>query len=98
MLLPDLSYLTPVQQAAFLAQPALAPPDGITQNLTNPPNSNTLSITITVLALLLSSIFVFIRLYVSLVVSKEFFLTDGKWLWSIILVHKIPRASIIDAG
>ncbi|KAI0543497.1 hypothetical protein F4679DRAFT_109637 [Xylaria curta] len=77
MLLPDLSYLTPAQQAAFLDSPALAPPEGITQNLINPTNSNSLSMTIAVLAILLSSIFVSIRLYVSLVVSKTFFLTDG---------------------
>ncbi|KAI1359265.1 hypothetical protein F5Y08DRAFT_332493 [Xylaria arbuscula] len=77
MPLLDLSHLTPDQQAALLENPALEPPDGITSNFANPSNGNVLSITITVLEFSLSSIFVFIRLYVSWVVHKTLYVTDG---------------------
>ncbi|KAJ3577266.1 hypothetical protein NPX13_g3300 [Xylaria arbuscula] len=76
MPLLDLSHLTPDQQAALLENPALEPPDGITSNFANPSNGNVLSITITVLEFSLSSIFVFIRLYVSWVVHKTLYVTD----------------------
>ncbi|KAI1127337.1 hypothetical protein F5Y10DRAFT_243138 [Nemania abortiva] len=76
MSLPDLSYLTPAQQEAFLNSPALPAPPNVTPNPLNPPNANTLSYTIISLAIALSTTFVLIRFYVSWVISKTIFVSD----------------------
>ncbi|KAI1078775.1 hypothetical protein F5B20DRAFT_192027 [Whalleya microplaca] len=76
MSLPDLSYLSPAQQAAFLEGPALPPPPGVIPDFDNPSNGNRFSVGIEISCIVVTSVFFTVRLYVSWFVFKKLFLND----------------------
>ncbi|KAI8961148.1 hypothetical protein F5Y11DRAFT_240518 [Daldinia sp. FL1419] len=63
MSVDQFSSLSAAQQQAILDGPALAPPDGIESNFTNPPNMTAMAFAATTLCLVVSSLSVIVRLY-----------------------------------
>ncbi|KAI0451921.1 hypothetical protein F5B21DRAFT_485070 [Xylaria acuta] len=56
--------------------PALAPPDGVLPNLTNPPNQNALGIAVTAVCLFLGTFAVLLRAYSRVLVSRKLHIED----------------------
>ncbi|KAI0437440.1 hypothetical protein F4803DRAFT_555988 [Xylaria telfairii] len=77
MSLADFNHLTPAQQEALLDSPALKAPEGIMPNLTNPPNYNTLSYAVTIVAFTIATVFFLIRAYSRLIMSKIVHIEDA---------------------
>ncbi|RKU43781.1 hypothetical protein DL546_004585 [Coniochaeta pulveracea] len=63
--------LPPDQLAALLAAPALEPPAGVTANFDNPPNKNGLAWFVTTFCMVISTLFLLVRLYAKIWVRKE---------------------------
>ncbi|KAJ8130427.1 hypothetical protein O1611_g3201 [Lasiodiplodia mahajangana] len=77
MSLDQWGSLTPEQQNDLLNGPALQPPDGIASNFENPPNHNGVVLGIAVPFTILAFIFVSIRIYVKMFVTKKVRVEDG---------------------
>ncbi|KAI1171057.1 hypothetical protein F4777DRAFT_583303 [Nemania sp. FL0916] len=76
MSLSQLHSLPLEEQEAILEGPALKPPPGVVVNLENPPNGNTLAITVTTVLLALASIFSLVRVYSRVYCVKHFHFVD----------------------
>ncbi|KAI1369439.1 hypothetical protein F5Y08DRAFT_293301 [Xylaria arbuscula] len=57
------SSLTPAEQQAFLEGPALAPPDNVIPNFTDPQNQETLTYAVLGLCFFLATVFILLRAY-----------------------------------
>jgi hypothetical protein len=65
--------------AELLAQPALSPPPGVTQNFDNPPNSNDLAWIVTTFCMVIATLCLFLRLFSRCWLEKKLRLEEGMW-------------------
>ncbi|KAI1114233.1 hypothetical protein F5Y14DRAFT_415118 [Nemania sp. NC0429] len=88
----DWFSLTPAEQQTLLDGPALAPPDG-TSHFANPPNQNAVSYVVIILCLSLSSVFLFLRAYVTFSYLKRPYLSD--YLMTLAWLIYVPFMSLL---
>ena len=68
--------LTPPQREQFLNGPALAPPQGVVPNFSNPPNRKSLCAAVSIATITVSAVVVSIRVYTRLFCVKKWRLQD----------------------
>lgn len=74
----DFSKLSPDELEKALEGPALQPPDGILPNFSNPPNLNNIESAGLLVCLVISGVFLLIRIYVKFFKLKQTHIADCK--------------------
>ena len=75
-LIMEFPNLSPEQQEMILNGPAMSPPPGVTPNLDNPPNRNTMAMVVSVFCIVLVTLAASARAYSRLVLLKHVKLED----------------------
>ncbi|PLB51213.1 hypothetical protein P170DRAFT_446341 [Aspergillus steynii IBT 23096] len=86
-----MSPLSPTQIQALLERPAVSPPPGQASNLDDPPNLLIFGRTIILLAWILSSMLILIRVYTKIVVVRKFRMSDYAMLlaWGLFMGYLV---------
>ncbi|KAI0813405.1 hypothetical protein GGR55DRAFT_575904 [Xylaria sp. FL0064] len=85
----DFSHLSTNDLLEALREPALSPPEGVNPNFEHPPNLNAVAVTGLLVCLILTSAFLFIRIYVKFFKIKQ--LCIGDYLMMLAYVRWQPR-------